>query len=65
MEGDAVAVDAVEDAQARLGGPVDAELGVVRLRLLEMASLGPRLSAPACQGGSTNRMSHRSHKWVI
>ena len=48
MERDAVVVDAVEDAEAGLGGLVDAELGVVRLRLLQMASRGPGLFSPAC-----------------
>lgn len=48
VECDAVVVYAVEDAEAGLGGLVDAELGVVRLRLLQMTSRGPWLLTPAC-----------------
>ena len=46
---DAILVDAVEQSQAGLGGPVDCELGVVRLRLLQMARLRPGLLGPACR----------------
>ena len=46
---DAVVVDAVQQAEAGLRGLVDGELGVIRLRLLEVTGLRPRLLRPACR----------------
>ena len=48
VPGDAVLVDAVQQTQARLGGTVNGELCVIRLRLLQVTSLRPGLLRPSC-----------------
>ena len=62
VPGDAVVVDAVQQAEAGLGGLVDGELGVVRLRLLEVAGLRPRLLRPACRCAART-VSEVTGKW--
>lgn len=47
MPCDAVVVNVIEDAQARFRGAVNVELCVVGLTLLLVASLRPRVVAPA------------------
>lgn len=53
---DAILVDVVEDAHARLGGLVDVELGVVGLRSSGVTLVAPGLVPPA--GGSAVGVGH-------